>query len=364
MRASSNIADDVWHADPEAGAYEWWYFDAISDDGRDTLVIIFLAGFLFSPAYNRAVRRHLRGGTARRAAPRPADFPAISICHYRDGRPRLRVVAEYDPQSFAASIDRPACRIGRNSFELRADEHGNNCYVLSLAQPLRRGRALEAELVWRVIEGDLLPTQNQSRVEDAGAHDWNLVAPRCDVAGTISVIEKGGGGRFVQRFAGLGYHDHNRDRRWIPRAVDSWQWGRAHFPSATAVFYRFGEKDAAVLASRLFTVSNNALDIRQADLQESDRRRNIFGLSYPRQMRFETPGARTILTVNQKKVIDSSFFYLRFLSEAMLETEDGRQERALAITEHLAPRALAWPALWWLINMRIGKADRRASFLP
>src|SRR5215213_4822611 len=50
---TSSIAADVWTPKPNAKAYEWWYFDALSDDGRDAVVIIFLDNFIFSPRYNR-----------------------------------------------------------------------------------------------------------------------------------------------------------------------------------------------------------------------------------------------------------------------------------------------------------------------
>ncbi len=42
------------------GAHEWWYFDAISDDGRDALVIVWYAGLPFDPSYGVATLRHLR----------------------------------------------------------------------------------------------------------------------------------------------------------------------------------------------------------------------------------------------------------------------------------------------------------------
>ncbi len=42
------------------GAHEWWYFDAISADGRDVLVIIFYAGLPFDPSYGVAAIRHVR----------------------------------------------------------------------------------------------------------------------------------------------------------------------------------------------------------------------------------------------------------------------------------------------------------------
>ena len=53
------------------GSQEWWYFDALSDDGNDVLVVILFAGLPFDPAYGVAARRHLKGpGPA--PGPRPA----------------------------------------------------------------------------------------------------------------------------------------------------------------------------------------------------------------------------------------------------------------------------------------------------
>jgi len=45
---SSCVASDVWHLKENAKGYEWWYFDALSDDGRDGIVIIFLDNFIGS----------------------------------------------------------------------------------------------------------------------------------------------------------------------------------------------------------------------------------------------------------------------------------------------------------------------------
>ena len=49
---SSSVAADVWHPQKNPKAYEWWYFDALSDDGREAIVIIFLDNFIYSPRYN------------------------------------------------------------------------------------------------------------------------------------------------------------------------------------------------------------------------------------------------------------------------------------------------------------------------
>jgi hypothetical protein len=69
------------------------------------------------------------------------------------------------------------------------------------------------------------------------------------------------------------------------------------------------------------------------------------------------------LAVKHRKIIDSSFFYLRFLSEMNLTLGDGKTRQTLGITEYLAPKALKFRWLNWLINMRIGRGDK-GSFLP
>ena len=58
---SSSIAADVWHPKRDARGYEWWYFDALSDDGREAIVVIFLDNFIFSPRYNKSVKSRESG---------------------------------------------------------------------------------------------------------------------------------------------------------------------------------------------------------------------------------------------------------------------------------------------------------------
>ncbi|MGI8545283.1 MAG: hypothetical protein ACR2MD_17625 [Aridibacter sp.] len=64
------------------------------------------------------------------------------------------------------------------------------------------------------------------------------------------------------------------------------------------------------------------------------------------------------LRVKQQNVVDSSFFYLRFLSEMTLTLRDGKPRKTIGFTEHLAPKALKYRWLDWLINMRIGRGGK------
>jgi carotenoid 1,2-hydratase len=357
----SSLAADVWHADAGAAAYEWWYFDALSDDGREALVVIFLSNFVFSPRYNRSASArgvHSPGDTAGGQAPR---FPALAFFLYRDGRPLLRVVNEYAAGDFEAGRERPACRVGRSEFRYEGAAGGR--FVLDIDEPLRGDRRLNARLTWGVLEGDLTGGKDAGAAPREGSHEWNVVAPRCRVEGEMRVSESKTG-RVISsdEFRGAGYHDHNRDRRWLPATVESWQWGRAHFDGATAVFYRYRERGEARATTRLFLVRGGALEARDAEFSAGRARRDIFGLSYPSLLRFGANGGDNVsLAVTQTRVLDRSYFYLRFSGEAALAL-GGRTLRAPAITEHLAPRALLFRALDWLTDMRIGRGGR-AAFL-
>ncbi|HEX8473863.1 MAG TPA: hypothetical protein VF666_07505 [Pyrinomonadaceae bacterium] len=379
----SSIAEDVWHAGArDVGAYEWWYFDAISDDARDVLVVIFLADFVFSPRYNRTVSRHLRQHAnapassldAASVAPRPTQVPAVAVCLYRDGRPLIRAINEYTPQDFDASTEHPACRIGRNRFQLETTPQETR-YTITLDETLRRNQRLAATLHWTMLEGDFskqhpshqsTASPNQATASPnlgAHAHLWNMVAPRCRVSGTFNFIDPDGRAT-EQHFRGTGYHDHNRDRRWMPAAIDRWQWGRAHFEDATAVFYRYRERGDTTDTTRLFLIRHGELNAFAPRFTATHPRRDIFGIRYPRHMRFAShdENAPLALDIHQHRVIDRSYFYLRFLGQASLTIADARTRHATAITEHLAPRALRYRWLDWLTSMRIGRPGR-ASLL-
>lgn len=360
LRAASSIAEDVWHGPAPAPAYEWWYFDALSRDGRDALVIIFLTNFIFSPRYNRSVMEDLR-------QPQPAQsvasFPAIAVCFYRDGRPLFRALNEYSPDDFQADSTQPSCRIGQSAFRL-IESGAEARYELTIEATLRRRRTLRARLEWKVNEGNFFEEEREAVSQPDDVHYWNMVAPRCDVSGEMAIIESDATRSFELTFQGTGYHDHNRDARWMPATIAEWQWGRIHFPATTAVFYRYRERDEQQHSTRLYLVqNNNSLAVHAPHMMTSEMRRHLFGLRYPRLLQLQSTDGSLTLTLRQQRIIDSSFFYLRFLSDATLETAGVCTQQATGITEHLAPRSLSYRWLWWLINMRIG-SNGRGAFLP
>ncbi len=359
---SSSIAADVWHPKDNSEAFEWWYFDALSDDGRDAVVIIFLDNFIFSPRYNSSNRKINRLAEKLR---RKKDatlcqkcFPAVAFTYYRDGKPQYRAINEFLPEEFSAGETEPSCKIGDNNFRLDTAPYGSG-YTLSINAKLRKNRNLKANFEWLSIESDFLPNQP---INAADAHSWNLVAARADVSGRINVEDDTGKARDTIHFRGTGYHDHNLDHRWMPETVADWQWGRAHFADATAVFYRYNEHGAPQATTKLLTVRDNNLRDRDAIYEETNFTRDVFGIKYPQRLTITTED-NVRLRVKQTKIIDASFFYLRFLSEMTLTLRDGKARKTVGITEYLNPKALKYGWLDWLTNMRIGRHGK-GSFLP
>ncbi|MBA2494773.1 MAG: hypothetical protein H0V31_08785 [Acidobacteria bacterium] len=358
---TSSIKADVWQPKTSPQAFEWWYFDALSEDGRDAVVIIFLDNFIFSPRYNSVNRKHYKFADKllkRKTLQYNNCFPALAFTYYRDGKPVYRAINEFLPEDFTASQDKPSCQMGGNFFRLESAPYGSG-YILSINAKLRKNRHLEAHFEWLSIESDFLPDKILNKND---SHVWNLVVARADVTGRISITDDKSKPEDVVHFRGTGYHDHNFDNRWLPETVSEWQWGRAHFADATAIFYRYKEMGEANPTTKLFTVRDGALRDHDSDYEQQSFNRDKFGIKYPTRLRL-TAKDNISLHVEQSKIIDSSFFYLRFLSEMTLTLRDGKPRKAVGITESLSPKALKYRWLDWLTNMRIGR-EGKGSLLP
>jgi hypothetical protein len=184
-----------------------------------------------------------------------------------------------------------------------------------------------------------------------------MVAPRSDVTGKITVYDKRGRVADVRQFRGTGYHDHNLDNRWLAKTVRDWHWGRAHYADSTAVFYRYCELGEHTPSTKLLVIKNGELRVRSADYEEQNYVRDKFGIRYPTRLRIISEDNMR-LRVKPIKVIDSSFYYLRFLSEITLTLRDGIPRKTAGITEFLAPKSLKYRWLNWISDVRIGKKGK------
>ncbi|HEX6279628.1 MAG TPA: hypothetical protein VFZ49_06370 [Pyrinomonadaceae bacterium] len=347
FKFSSSVKDDVWHPQKEDKSYEWWYFDALSDDGREAIVIVFLDNFIYSPRYNRETIRIT--GNER--------CPAVSFTYFRDGKAVYKATTEFHASDFHASENRPECTIGESGFVMESADYGSG-YLVSVKLHLPGSRTLEAKLEWLSVESDLQPGggfQSRSR------HFWNMVAPRSDVTGKITIVSKLGGESESIHFRGTGYHDHNLDNRWLAKTVRDWHWGRAHFADCTVVFYRFREIAAGDPKTRLLLIRGGSMESREVELEEQEYVRDRLGIRYPSRLELTAEdGIRLVVTPGT--VIDSSFYFLRFLSEMTLSIPGHDVHTTSAITEFIAPKTLKYRWLNWLADVRTGK-DGESSYL-
>ncbi len=334
---SSSVRADVWHRQSDPKAYEWWYFDALSSGGSDAVVIMFVDNFIYSPRYNR------EAGDTRR-------FPAVSFTFFSGGKPLYRCVNEFCESDFFASAEKPECRIGESSFTFQKASYGSG-YSVSIRAKLAGDRRLEADLEWLSIESDFTA---ESFCYRETAHCWNMVAPRSDVTGKITVVDKKGQTIDSRSFRGTGYHDHNLDNRWLAKTVRDWHWGRAHYSDSTAVFYRYCELGEHTPSTKLLVIKDGELRERDVQYDEQNYARDKFGIRYPTRLRLISEDNMR-LRVKPIKVIDSSFYYLRFLSEITLTLRDGVPRKTTGITEFLAPKTLKYRWLNWITDMRTGK---------
>jgi carotenoid 1,2-hydratase len=347
----SSISFDVWHQNKSQGAYEWWYFDAMSDDGTEAVVICFLDNSVFSPRYNR----RLNTGSAKDTVGRPPvenpastqRFPAVFFAYYRNGKPFYRAFNEFTAGELDADNTSPACRIGESGFRFDSAPYGSG-YSIHISSALGRGRVLEAKFEWLSIESDFHRGASNYPVD---GHILNMVATRSDVSGRISVFDKKGASKDVRHFRGTGYHDHEADSRWFADTLSEKFWGRAHFADTTAIFQKFKESGCDG-CTKLFIVKDGGLSEREVRCEEKNFVRNKFGIKYPSRTTLTSDdGIR--LRIKPIKVLDSSFYALRFASEMTLTMRDGKPRKSMGITELVAPKTLKYRWLDWINDMRI-----------
>lgn len=344
---SSSLKEDVWHPQKDPRSYEWWYFDALSDDASEAVVVIFLDNFIYSPRYNK---KNQSGGDRER-------FPAVMFTYFCDGKVVCRVVNEFRKEDFHSSEVHPECTIGTSGFRMESADYGSG-YVISVNEALPAGKRLIADLEWLSVESDLLP---DAFCYEESRHCWNMVSPRSDVSGKIRILDKKGRETSSRHFRGTGYHDHNLDNRWLARTVDSWHWGRVHCPDRTIVFYRLCETGAEEPDAKLVNIKDGQMFIEESTFEAKEFVRDKLGVRYPSRLEISSPDG-TLVTINTMATIDSSFYFLRFLSEISLTDSSGTLHEAMGISEFISPKALRHYWLNRISDVWTGKNGRSSYF--
>ena len=350
IAVTSSLANIRPREQAEAGAFACWHFDALSDDGREALVITFHDNFALSPRYCGIESE------AQRNSPAAATkVPAVSFTYSVDGKAVVRTVNEFRTAEVVTSIDGGGFSIGASSFQIDSVSYGSG-FVLHIDLLTARKRRIEAELEWLFIESNLSRDEDEKTGSSAL---WNLVAPRSDVSGRISIIGRRGESRKTVHFRGTGYHDHIRSDRSLVQTVGSRFWGHAHFIDSTAVFDHHETEDST--CSKLFLIRDGEIHERELPGSESFFARDRHGLRLPERVSFLS-GDNIRLKVKPARVIESGPFATTILSDMTLMLQDGKPRKAIGIAEIIRPALTRSRLFRWLADARIGKNGKGPLF--
>lgn len=327
-------------ARPPAEPSEIWHFDALSDDGREAVVITFNNNYPFSP---RAFRARKRGDEECNAT-----FPAVTLTYSVDGKVVLRAVNEFEAADCVTDGTAERCSIGNSSFRTNLAEYGAG-FMLDLDLLTPRECRLKADFEWLSIE--------TADVGGLGGVFRGVTAPRSDVSGRITRIGRRGKTQRVFQFRGTGYHDHVALVTGGGGLTSSLV-GRAHFVDSTAVFQSFHPGGATGVASCLVLVKDAVTIVTDVKMETQNFKRDRYGLIYPGRIMFLGDNAR--LRVKPLESVESGFFKKIMTAEITLMLGDGKPRKTIGLVEFTEPARLNNRVFRWLSALRI-RRDGRAS---
>jgi len=345
MRLVLDPAEEAAHGEwlrQTPGAYEWWYFDALSDDGRHALSCIWFLGNPFSPYYRWA------------ASGRPADpfrHNALFFALYQDGRLQAYHFTRFPDGQVTAGEALPLdLRFGPNRLAA-----GPGAWRLTLSDENANGRQIEAVLTFAApmpIPGTPEETAPEETAPES-SHFWLPAAPFCRVAGRVTLREPHNPGAEQIKFSGTGYHDHNWGRLPFASEIRDWYWARAALSGERAVILyhvrpRQGKK--AVSHFLLFERGRMMRHDAAPRVRLSRPAVNVFGTVYATHMEVESGEQEVRFEFGAR--LDSAPFYVRALCRATLNGKEGA-ETGEGIGEYLRPRMMSWPLVASAMKARI-----------
>ncbi len=349
MSFCSSLEDDVWHGLGGANAFESWHFDAVSDDGREALVITFHDNYPLSPRFHAAAGdRKVGTGNGASSAQR---FPAVSLVYMVAGRTVFQAVNEFRPNEFNVNSYDLNYSIGDSSFGLAQAKYGSG-FLVKVELRSARGRRLRGEFEWLFVESDLMkPDRPRSPA------NWNIVVPRADVSGKIIQIGRFGKARKTVQFRGTGYHDQITSEDVHYRDRESRLWGRAHFVDSTVVFDRHGGARNRHAPGQIFLIRNGRIEHYEANCEAIGRKRSRWGLTIPETVNFITEDDMSI-RIRPIIPVRSGLMEAKMLSEITFGIPNEGERRTAGLVEFVDPRRLNNWLFRKVTDLEIGRSGR------
>ncbi len=281
------------------GLYEWWYFDAILNNGYKVVVFFYAA--------------NPNPGTGGRTG--------VELVLLRPNGVKTQRFIAYPRSEFKASRERPDVQIGKNY--LRADYSGDlPVYEIHLDED-----DLAFHLTYHAQVSGWRPGSGHSRFGSVGTFAWVVPVPRARVTGSIRDGEQ------TIQVEGVGYHDHNWLDFQFQRIIEYWMWGRVyseHFTVAYAFIQcnksvdRHAVKVLMVAQDKNVILSTGEFELLRREFEYNTRS----GHRYPHELFFNVPG-RFNLTMRVREVLEAENMLdrlgtvLRFVAKNILRIRPG-----------------------------------------
>lgn len=332
---SSSLKHDVWHPATDGASNEVWHFDALSDDGTEAVGIRF--------------HDNVPGGGSE-------SVRAVTFLYFSGGKVIYRGMARAAADNFAASAEEPLCTIGESGFDFSRAEYGSGFFV-KVKLELSGGRYIESHFEWLSIEADLAADPGPFSRD---CHHWNIVAPRSDVTGKITMFNKHGSAEEIRHFRGTGHHSHILDRRPHVETAKHWHWGRVHYADSTAAFSVYRDAANPGPNACLIIIRDGEMQILPAEYSEHGGFRNKFGIRYTAGFRLESPEA--VLDVKPIALMDGDIGCLRFLSAMSLVLNGSEEHSRPGLTELSIPVSGRSRFAEWFGKLRPGRNGKNSLF--
>lgn len=360
MYIITDARQEVWHGLQEPGAYEWWYFDAEDVENDLSLVVIWFAGFPFSPYYMQSYDHWKRHRAS--PGPLPENYAGFSFQLYEKKRETLNFIREGGSGLFESSSGDIGVRFENNRFvynPLRDDYRLSIDFVFP-----SRNRRVRAELTFRVIRRASYEKQDTNGLGLQARHQWLLSVPRAEVCGYVDIAAEDGGGRRRIVLNAHGYHDHNMGTMAMQEYIDRWYWGRALSDRYDMVYYMIFFRNTEYKPVTFLMLHDNLagtfLFMDTLQFKERDFSAGFFVPFHGRRLELSGEGASA--TILQKQILDAGPFYLRFASSVSIRI-DGEQPIGISgIAEFLNPVRLCSRFMRFFIRSRISR-DGQSSFM-
>jgi carotenoid 1,2-hydratase len=258
-------------------AYLWWYIDALSDDGKNGIVLIAFVGSVFSPYYAWARRNN--------PAVNPENHCSLNVAIYSPGKNRWAMTERGEKQ-----VSRNATEFVIGPSSLHWDGNKLVVQIHERAVPFGQKVSGTVELYPDTLFNFSTP------LDAAGKHRWGPLSPSARVKVNLNSPNL--------QWEGNAYLDSNEGDEPISDAFHEWDWSRAEMSGGrTSVIYDVREKNGQENLLALTFNPNGTIDHFEAPPRQA-LPKTIWGIQgHMRNQNSET--------LRVQKILENTPFYTR-----------------------------------------------------